>query len=150
MKAKDIMCKNVIIGSVNNDIKEISKLMKDNNIGFMPISDETSIIGVITDRDIVINIIANNDIDSSLKAYLNTNIITCDEDDDIANVLDKMKTNKIKRILVKSDKKLVGIISLSDILNCDKCDNIIDTLKTIYKLDNNNCNNDTAIDEFYL
>ena len=152
MNAKDIMTKNIIVSDINDDIFKIAKLMKDNNIGFIPIKKDKNIIGVITDRDIVIDIIANNDLNNNIEAYVNKNIVYCDKFDNIDTILDKMKNYKIKRILVKDNNKLVGVISLSDILNCCNNDNnIIEALKVIYKIDTNSSNEETSeIDEFYL
>lgn len=152
MKAKDIMCKYLCIGNVNSKLTDISKMMKDNNIGFIPIEEDKKIIGVITDRDIVINMIANNDLNGNINSYLNNNIITCEEDDSIDNVLNQMASNKVKRILVKKEKKLVGIISLCDILNSNNYEpKIIQTLKTIYQKDKSRTDNqELEIDEFYL
>ena len=152
LKAKDIMIKNIIVGDGNDDIFKIAKLMKDNNIGVIPIKKDKKIIGVITDRDIVINIIANNDLNNNIEAYVNKNIVCCDIFDNVDTILDKMKNNKIKRILVKDNNKLVGVISLSDILNYyDNDRSIIETIRTIYKIDTNNYNQEiTEIDEFYL
>ena len=55
MKAKDIMTKNIIVSDTNTDIFTLAKIMKTYNIGFIPIEKDKKIIGVITDRDIVVD-----------------------------------------------------------------------------------------------
>lgn len=152
MKAKDIMTKNIIVSDTNTDIFTLAKIMKTYNIGFIPIEKDKKIIGVITDRDIVVDIIANKDLNNKIESYINKDIVYCDIFDNVDTVLDKMKNYKIKRILVKNNNKLVGIISLSDILNYYNNDKtIMETIKTIYKIDTNNYNEKTfEIDEFYL
>lgn len=146
MKIKDIMSKNIISSKSNSTINDISKLMKKYNIGFIPIIDD-KLIGVITDRDIVIKCIFNNDY--NIKSYINRNIITIEENNNIEDALKLMSTNKIKRLIVTKEKEIVGILSLSDILNTN-IDNIINTIKSIYEIKDNKFNNNPEIDEFNL
>lgn len=147
MKIKDIMSKNIISCKSNSTINDISKLMKKYNIGFIPIIDD-KLIGVITDRDIVIKCIFNND--SNIKSYINRNIITIEENKNIEDALKLMSTSKIKRLIVTKEKEIVGILSLSDILNTNLDNIIINTVKSIYEIKDNKLNNNPEIDEFYL
>ena len=59
MNIENIMSKNIIVGSVTNTLEENSTLMKKYDIGFLPIKDQKNIVGVITDRDIVVSAISN-------------------------------------------------------------------------------------------
>ena len=119
MKVKDIMSKNLIICSSDINVINISNIMKKYNIGFIPIEKNKKIIGVITDRDIVINIISNKvNNNSSIESYVNSNIIHIEENSSIDECLNIMKENKVKRLIVVNKEKIVGVISLSDILNC--------------------------------
>lgn len=141
------MSKNIISCKSNSTINDISKLMKKYNIGFIPIIDD-KLIGVITDRDIVIKCIFNND--SNIKSYINRNIITIEENKNIEDALKLMSTSKIKRLIVTKEKEIVGILSLSDILNTNLDNIIINTVKSIYEIKDNKLNNNPEIDEFYL
>ena len=147
MKIKDLMSKNIISCNLNSTIYDVAKLMKENNIGFIPIIDN-ELIGVITDRDIVIKCIYNNDI--NIKSYINDNVICIEEDNDIKNTLNLMSRYKIKRLIVTKEKEIVGILSLSDILNNNIDNNFINTIKCIYELKDNKINNNSEVDEFYL
>ena len=60
MNIKDIMSSNLITCDKDATLNDVSIKMKNYDIGFIPISDEKKIIGVITDRDIVVNALANN------------------------------------------------------------------------------------------
>lgn len=130
MKIKDIMSKNIISCKLNSTIYDVSKLMKKYNIGFIPIIDN-GLKGVITDRDIVIKCIYNKD--NNLYGYINNNVIYIDDDNDISDALLLMNKYKIKRLIVKNKKEIVGILSLSDILNYNVDNNFIDTIKSIYE-----------------
>lgn len=146
---KNIMSTNIIVGNINNNINDISNLMKIYDVGFIPICDNDKIKGVITDRDIVIKSISNND--DKIKDYMSTNLISVDINNSIQDLLKKMKENKIKRILVSDKNKLVGIVSTSDIINSNiDSKEIFDLLKNIYTKDKTKTNMNTEVDQFYL
>lgn len=147
---REIMTYKIVSGSKDNTIKDISLLMKENNIGFIPIKDENEYIGVITDRDICLAIPTINNINDSIKSYISNNIIYVDINSDIDNALSIMGNNKVKRLLVKEKDNIVGILSLSDILNYTNSTNIINTYKTIFYIHDNNHSEIAEIDEFYL
>lgn len=150
MRIKEVVNKNIIVGDVNNSITEVANIMKKNNIGFLPISDNKKIIGVITDRDIVINCISNNCNNAeSISGYINKNIIHIDWNREISDALSIMAKEKIKRILVSNNMKLVGVLSLSDIINLDE-KKALETIKTIWELKDNENNIEPEIDEYYL
>lgn len=149
MQAKDIMTNSMMIVDKNTDIFDIAKIMKENDIGFVPISDKQKIIGVITDRDIVVKVLANKD--TKIYNYISKDIITCNIDDNINTILTIMAESKVKRLLVVDDKKVAGIISLSDILNinCSNQDKII-SIQSIWSISKNDQSHNLEIDEFYL
>lgn len=147
MNIENIMTKDVITKDINSSLEEIVSTFKDFDIGFLPITENNKVIGVLTDRDIVVKMLSNND--TSIKNYLNTNIIKININSSIDDVLSLMKEHKVKRIIVENNNLMVGIISISDLLDYDN-EFIIDTLKTIFKPDKRNISNNTDIKEFYL
>lgn len=150
MKAIDIMSRDLVILSENTSINEVAQTMKEKDIGFIPISLEDKITGVITDRDIVCNAVSNNDINNKVKEYMTRNIIKVNENDNVSKILSTMRKNKIKRVLVENDdKKLVGIVSFSDILNNNEFE-IMNTMKEIWTIKRNSDEYRTEIDDFYL
>jgi len=146
MKIKDIMTNYVISCDVNENIYEIAKKMKDFNIGFLPVVEKERIVGILTDRDIVTRILANND--NELKDYYTKNIVTIDIDEDINKALEIMNSHKIKRLLVTRKEFIVGVISISDILNYD--DSILSVIKGIWKIENNNRELNVDVKEYKL
>jgi len=147
MNLKDIMTKDVITKDVNSNLEEIASTFKENDIGFLPITENNKVIGVLTDRDIVIKILTNND--TNIKSYLNNNIIKININSNIEEALSLMKEHKVKRIIVEDNNLMVGILSISDLLNYNE-ENIIDTLKTIFKPEKRHNSNNPDIKEFYL
>ena len=134
----------------NTSISEVARIMKEKDIGFIPISNDNKIIGVITDRDIVVNAISNKcNLDTPVKEYATKNVISVNIDDNVSKILNVMRKNKVKRVLVNDEHKLVGIVSFSDILNNNEFD-ILNTMKEIWSIKRNNDHYETEIDEFYL
>ncbi|KOY59302.1 CBS domain-containing protein [Streptomyces sp. XY332] len=99
-------------------LDEAAQLMSRLNVGALPISDAAErLCGIITDRDIVVNCVAQG---------LNPSEMTCgdmakgtprwiDAGADVTDVLDQMESHRIKRLPVIKDKKLVGMISEADL-----------------------------------
>ena len=144
------MSRNLIIMDDNTSISEVARIMKEKDIGFIPISNDNKIIGVITDRDIVVNAISNKcNLDTPVKEYATKNVISVNIDDNVSKILNVMRKNKVKRVLVTDEHKLVGIVSFSDILNNNEFD-ILNTMKEIWSIKRNNDHYETEIDEFYL
>lgn len=142
-----IMSKNLIILNDSN-LEDIAKAMKRYDVGMVIINENNKIKGIITDRDIVTKILANKD--NKIKEYLTTNLVSIDINSDINEAIDLMKKHKIKRLLVKKDNKLVGVLSLSDLLNTVDNNILIETYKTIFSINRNTDKYLTDIDEFEL
>ena len=150
MLLSDIMCKSIIACSVSDDIIKVSNVMKTNDIGFVPIYDDKKIVGVITDRDIVVKVVSNGDFNCDISNYMSKDIISVPVDSDISSVLDVMKKYKVKRLLVTTNNNVCGIVSLSDILNCDLDDEVLNSIKEIFEVGPNIHKYESEIDEFYL
>lgn len=149
MLVKDLMSKNLITSNIDESIHQIAQKMKKYDIGFMPITDDKKIIGILTDRDIVIEMISNYDHD--ITKYIKKNIIVIDEGRKVEEAIDIMRKNKVKRLIVVDRKKVVGIISISDALEIKEYEMLcLDALKYICKIVPIKKEVDTEIDEFYL
>lgn len=142
-----IMSKNLIILN-DSSLEDIAKAMKRYDVGMVIINENNKIKGIITDRDIVTKILANKD--NKIKEYLTTNLVSIDINSDIKEAIDLMKKHKIKRLLVKKNNKLVGVLSLSDLLNTVDNNILIETYKTIFSINRNTDKYLTDIDEFEL
>lgn len=152
MKIKDIMSINLVVANSKDTICTVSNLMKNNDIGFIPVADDNHVIGVVTDRDIVIRAISENiKLDNSICDIMTTHIFTLNENSDLNSALKLMSDKQIKRLLVLDNKRIVGIISLSDIIKISTDNNrIIKCMKKINENNNELINYESEIDEFYL
>ena len=150
MSLSDIMSKNIIVGSVDDGIYEIASIMKENDIGFVPIARDDKIVGVITDRDIVVKIISNHDYNSNITNYMTKDIVDVSIGSSLNDVLSIMKKYKVKRVLVTDGDRVLGVVSLSDILNCNLDDEVLSCIKDIFEVGPNIHKYESEIDEFYL
>lgn len=150
MKVQNKMNKKLITAEKKENIYSIAQKMKEYDIGFLPICDNKKIIGILTDRDICIKILANKDF-QNIESYISKNIITIPKEETIEEALKKMKKYKVKRLLVTEENKVVGIISLSDIIeNTKEKEETLDTIATIFKREIALREKTAEIDSFYL
>ena len=118
MKVKDCMCGEVCCVKPDTKVYEIAKLMGQNHIGCVPVCDDKNcLVGIITDRDIILRSIANDKDVKSTKAseIMTTNVCTCNENEDISDAENKMAQNQIRRIPVIDNNKVIGILTLGDL-----------------------------------
>lgn len=149
MEIREKMCKRIISIDVKKSSFEAALKMREYDIGFLPVVEKNKVIGVLTDRDLVIRGMANH-MDSNLKNVMSKKLITIEFDKDLTDALRIMKEKKIKRLLINDKNKIVGILSLSDILDSVKEEEIIKTISSIYEITRNEDIRDSEVDEFYL
>ena len=122
MKVKDCMCGDVCCVKQETKINEIAKLMSTNHIGCVPVCDDKNcIVGMITDRDIILRSIAcDKDVKNTNASEIMTcNVCTCNENDDVSQAERKMAENQVRRIPVVENNKVVGILTLGDLAHYD-------------------------------
>jgi CBS domain-containing protein len=117
IKVEDAMLTEVVTARPNQTILEVSKIMKEKDVGSVIVCERDSPIGIATREDIVNKVTAEDKIASKvfLKDIMNKNLVTCNPDCDIADAARLMSKNKYERIPVVSMGKLVGIISAREI-----------------------------------
>jgi CBS domain-containing protein len=119
MKVKQIMTRQVVTAGPRDSIQAISRLMAEADTGAIPIQIPTTgaLVGVITDRDIVVRAVAPGlAVTVEAAEIMSHGIETCHEDDDIADAAEKMAQRNVRRLVVfDRDDQLSGILSLGDI-----------------------------------
>ena len=117
LKVKDKMTRSVAYVSPSTSVTETAQIMQKHNIGSVPVVDNDNLVGIITDRDIVVRNIAhgNDPKFTPVSDVMTTNVITVAPDADMEEVAAKMATNQIRRIPVVENSKLVGILAIGDI-----------------------------------
>jgi len=117
MKAKDIMTAKPESVPPGTNIADVARIMRDMNVGVVPVADEDRLLGVITDRDITIRVTAAGMApqDVTVQDFMSPNVVTVSPDDDVEDVRKLMADNQIRRVMVTDSDKLVGVISLGDV-----------------------------------
>ena len=118
MKVHDIMTADVTYVRPDTPILEVARKMRDADIGSTPVVNEDRLIGMVTDRDIVVRCVAiGGDPATTLaRDAMSPGILYCFEDDSIESVLENMGGQQVRRLpVVNSDKRLVGYVSLGDL-----------------------------------
>lgn len=119
MKLSEIMTRQVQVIQPDDSLQSAAKKMRDHDIGFLPVCDGETLMGVLSDRDITIRALADGmDVNVMLgRDLMTTPAIYCYEDQDVSEAARIMEENQIRRLVVLSrdDNRLVGVISLGDL-----------------------------------
>ena len=117
MKISAIMSRDVQVARPEDTLRDAAETMARIDVGSLPICDGRRLLGIVTDRDIVVRGLAKGlGLDSGVTQVMTEGVEYCFEDDDLVEVSDKMAASQIRRIpVVDRDKNLVGIVSLGDV-----------------------------------
>ncbi|MDG5816010.1 CBS domain-containing protein [Chitinispirillales bacterium ANBcel5] len=118
MDVFEIMTRNVDSLPSNYTVLDAAKKMRTLNVGVLPVTEEGHVVGMITDRDIVVRAISEelNPGNTSLKEVMSREIFSCKENADIAEAAKIMEERRVRRLLVQNNEgSVTGIISLGDI-----------------------------------
>jgi len=117
-KIRDIMTANPETVSEKDTVRDAARIMKKRDTGVVPVVDGKKIIGVITDRDIVIRLIAEGKDASNAKVneVMTKNVRSVKEDASVDEVLRLMKSAEVRRVpVVNRNDEIVGIVSIGDL-----------------------------------
>ncbi len=118
MKIREIMTPAVQCVGPEETLVEAAALMRQLDIGSLPVSEDGEVIGMLTDRDIVIRCIAEamNAGERSVRDTMTPGIVTVEDDATVEEVVHTMEEHQVRRTPVMNrDRGLVGIVSLGDI-----------------------------------
>src|SRR4051794_36389946 len=119
--ARDIMSANAECARPEDTLVDAARKMRDLDVGALPICGEDERLrGVITDRDIVTNCVANGGDPNAIKVeeYAAEEVITIGADDSIEETLRTMTQHGVRRLPVIDGDQLVGIVSQADVARC--------------------------------
>src|SRR5215218_6116262 len=122
MRVAEVMTRNVRLIEPNQTIRDAAQLMAEMDAGIMPVREGDRLVGMITDRDIVVRAVAQGrGPDTPVREVMTDEVKYCYEDDDTSDVARNMADIQVRRLPVLTrDKRLVGIISLGDLAVTDE------------------------------
>ncbi len=112
LKVKNIMTKNPITIELDNKIKEAKRLLSYHNIGRLLITKNEQLIGIVTDGDLVIE----HDQNAQIEDFVTENLITISENKSVIDAAKIMAEHQISGLPVMDNNKMVGIITVEDII----------------------------------
>lgn len=136
MKVKDVMTKNVAFVNPAETVSETAHLMQMHNVGSIPVCDQSGVVGIVTDRDIVVRTVAHgkNPQQTPVSDIMTTGVTTVTPDMEMDAVAKQMSNSQIRRVPVIENNNLVGIVALGDVAVEAKYDTeVADTLSDISK-----------------
>lgn len=118
LKAKDIMTKDVITVKTDVPIYDVLELIAKNNISGLPVvEDDMTLVGIVSEKDIL-SLFYDSD-GSCVKTvddYMTQPPLFFDEEESLLDVCDFLRKNVFRRVPITSKGKLVGIISIRDVI----------------------------------
>jgi len=137
MQVKECMTAHVELGSPDMTVCDAAKKMREGDFGILPIQENDRLVGMLTDRDIVVRAIAEGkDPEStSVRDIMSPSVLYCFEDQTLEEVADNLGRNQVQRLpVLNRQKRLVGILSLGDLAqSIEHPDNIEESLSQIKK-----------------
>jgi CBS domain-containing protein len=119
MKIREIMTREVELVHPDDTIKTAAEKMRYRDVGFLPVHDGEQLLGVLTDRDLVIRVIADGvNPQKSLDRNWFTQPVICGYDDqDVEEAARLMEEHQIRRLVIldRDDNRVVGVVSLGDL-----------------------------------
>lgn len=115
MKIKEIMTTDVRTVSATDSISEAANIMKEINVGAIPVVDNNLLVGIVTDRDMVLRGLAEGkNAQERVSTVMTKDITTVTPDMDVHMVADLMASKQIRRLPIVENNQLVGIVSIGD------------------------------------
>jgi CBS domain-containing protein len=114
-KVREFMTPDVTTVPSSANLTEAARLMRDCDVGVLPVVDGGQITGVVTDRDIVIRGVASGKADATVASVLTGNIVCLSPDDDARDAEQRMAEYNVRRLPVVDGGRLVGIVSVGDL-----------------------------------
>jgi CBS domain-containing protein len=117
MRVRDVMTPDVNIASPDQSICDVARIMAECDVGSLPVGQNGTLVGMITDRDIATRAVGQHKSpDTRVREVMSTGIKYCFADQDVVEVAHNMGDLKVRRLPVVDDEKcLIGIVSIADV-----------------------------------
>lgn len=116
MNVRDVMTPNPRTVELSDTIQDAALIMRDEDTGAVPVVEEGRVVGMVTDRDIVIRAIADGDFEATIDDIVSDDVVFAKADMTTAQAEDLMSEHQIRRLpVVDEDENIIGILSLGDL-----------------------------------
>jgi CBS domain-containing protein len=117
MNVSEVMTNEVYVADPEESVQDAAQIMADLDTGVLPIGENDRLIGVLTDRDITVRVVAEgrDPAATRIRDAMSPQVCYCFDDEDIEEAALKMSEWQVRRLpVLNRDKRLVGIVSLGD------------------------------------
>jgi len=135
MQVTEIMTKSPRTVTAETNVKEAARLMQQDDVGMLPVVAGDRLVGVVTDRDLAIRVVADGRDPNACKVsdVMSADVRTCRENDDVDDVMDLMGREQVRRVPIVDDRgALVGVVAQADVVLQAKSDRKAE--KTVEKI----------------
>lgn len=117
MKVSEIMTMDVTCVSPDTNVVEVARLMSEEDIGSVPVCEKSRLVGILTDRDIIIRNVAKGKSPETtmVRDIMTADVKTVSPETDIEDLTELMSDSQIRRVPVIENNRIVGIVALSDV-----------------------------------
>jgi CBS domain-containing protein len=118
MRIRDVMTPDAVAAHPETTLMAAAEMMRLLNVGSLPVIEDERVVGIVTDRDIVVRGLALgfNPRGATVADVMTRNVQTCSVDDDVEEVARQMRDLQVRRLLVVDEQeRLIGIVSLGDL-----------------------------------
>ncbi|WP_149193135.1 CBS domain-containing protein [Luteimonas suaedae] len=117
MKVSEMMTRDVRVASPDQTIRDAAAVMAEQDVGSLPVGENDRLVGMITDRDMVVRAIAKgHGADTHVRDVMTDDIKYCYDDEDADRIARDMADLHLRRLpVINRDKRLVGIVSLANV-----------------------------------
>ena len=118
----EVMTRDVSACEPNATVAEAAKVMAQEDVGPVPIVEDGRLIGIVTDRDIVVRVVAEgrDPNATTVNEIASTELVTVSPDDDLDEALNLLAEHQVRRLPVVEGDRLVGIVAQADIARLGK------------------------------
>lgn len=119
VKVQDVMTREPRSVTPDAPARDAARIMREEDVGIIPVVDGSRLVGVITDRDLAIRMVADGrDGNTTVREVMSSQrIATCRPDEDLDRVMDTMAREQVRRIPIVDERgSLVGIVAQADVV----------------------------------
>jgi CBS domain-containing protein len=116
-KVADVMTQRPRAVAPQTPLTEVARVMESDDVGSVPVVEGDRLVGIVTDRDIVVRAIAKGKDPTGMPAsdISSRELVTVHPDDDLSDALELMAQHQVRRLAVTADDRLVGVVSQADV-----------------------------------
>ncbi|HEX9324175.1 MAG TPA: CBS domain-containing protein [Xanthobacteraceae bacterium] len=118
MQIQEIMTRSVDIVDPNTTIRDAARKMRADNVGALPVGENDRLVGMVTDRDIVVRAVAEDRAggNTAVREVMSERVYYCFEDDDVEQAAKVMSEHQVRRLpVLNRNKRLTGVVALADL-----------------------------------